>query len=106
MRTSPRATEARSHGGSSSPRRRCIGAVSGACGVRNEAYKESPCLRVPVARWTVGIVVLVLAWLTPLSGQQLLDRIVASIGRQPILLSDVRIAIGLALVAPAAGDDP
>ena len=54
----------------------------------------------------MAVVALLTGWLAPLSAQQLLDRVVASIGRQPILLSDVRIAMGLGLVAPVGGGDP
>jgi hypothetical protein len=39
-------------------------------------------------------------------GQELLDRVVARVGATPILLSDVRAAIGLGLVEIEPGDDP
>jgi hypothetical protein len=40
-----------------------------------------------------------------MGAQQLLDRIVATVARQPIMLSDVQIAIGLNVVTPVPGED-
>jgi len=53
----------------------------------------------------VAVVALLAGWLTVGDAQQLLDRIVAAVGRQPIMLSDVRIAMALGLVTPAPGDN-
>ena len=46
-----------------------------------------------------------IAWLTPLGGQQLLDRVVARVGGIAITLSDVRAAIGLGLVEGGAANE-
>ena len=46
-----------------------------------------------------------IAWLTPLGGQQLLDRVVARVGTIAITLSDVQAAIGLGLVERAASTE-
>ena len=54
----------------------------------------------------VCVAALLTAWLTPVAGQQLLDRIVAAVGRQPIMLSDVQIAIALKVVTPVTGEEP
>jgi hypothetical protein len=51
-------------------------------------------------------VALLLTWLSPASGQQLLDRIVARVNGAAITLTDVRAAIGLGVVElpPGAGE--
>jgi hypothetical protein len=59
-----------------------------------------------VACWAVCVVTLVAGGVSPLAAQQLLDRIAASVGRQPIMLSDVRIAMALGVVTPVPGEDP
>jgi hypothetical protein len=46
-----------------------------------------------------------IAWLTPLGSQQLLDRVVARVGTIAITLSDVRAAAGLGLVEASAGNE-
>ena len=43
-------------------------------------------------------VVLLLAWLSPLGAQQLLDRIVARVNGVPVTLTDVKAAIALGIV--------
>jgi hypothetical protein len=58
-----------------------------------------------VACLAVWVVTLVAGGVSPLAGQQLLDRIVASVGRQPIMLSHVRIARALGVVTPVPGED-
>jgi len=44
-------------------------------------------------------------WLSPLSAQQLLDRVVALVNGTPITLTDVNAAIGLGLVDRSGTDD-
>lgn len=47
---------------------------------------------------SVACVVLLLAWLSPLGAQQLLDRIVARVNGVPVTLTDVKAAIALGIV--------
>jgi hypothetical protein len=44
--------------------------------------------------------------LSPVSGQQLLDRVVARVNGAIIMLTDVNAAVGLGLVQVTAGEDP
>lgn len=44
--------------------------------------------------------------LSGVDAQQVLDRVVARVGRDAILLSDVRAAAALGIVAPVRGEDP
>lgn len=46
----------------------------------------------------MACVVLLLAWLSPLGAQQLLDRIVARVNGVPVTLTDVKAAIALGIV--------
>ena len=57
-----------------------------------------PCLGASVAR-----VAMLFLWLSPLSGQQLLDRIVARVNGAAITLTDVNAAIALGIVSSSAG---
>lgn len=45
-----------------------------------------------------AVLAALLLWMSPVSGQQLLDRVVARVGATAITLTDVRAAIGLGLV--------
>ncbi|HEY6361784.1 MAG TPA: hypothetical protein VIX63_11805 [Vicinamibacterales bacterium] len=56
------------------------------------------------AQWLV--VALLAAGLSPISAQQLLDRVVARVNGTPITLTDVNAALGLGLVEIAGGEDP
>jgi hypothetical protein len=47
-----------------------------------------------------------MVWLSPLTAQQLLDRIVARVDSYPITLTDVQAALGLGIVQVPAGADP
>jgi hypothetical protein len=53
----------------------------------------------------VARVVIFFLWLSPASGQQLLDRIVARVNGAAITLTDVNAAIALGLVDPSAAID-
>ena len=59
--------------------------------------KVPPCLRASVAR-----VAILFLWLSPLTGQQLLDRIVARVNGAAITLTDVNAAIALGIVDSSA----
>ena len=45
-------------------------------------------------------------WLSPVSGQQLLDRVVARVNNVSITLTDVDAALGLGVVSVAGNEDP
>jgi hypothetical protein len=45
-------------------------------------------------------------WLSPVSAQQLLDRVVARVNGMPITLTDVDAALGLGVVTVTGNDDP
>jgi hypothetical protein len=45
-------------------------------------------------------------WLSSLSGQQLLDRVVARVNNVPITLTDVDAALGLGVVTVSGAEDP
>lgn len=45
-------------------------------------------------------------WLSPLNGQELLDRVVARVGGTAITETDVRAALALGVVEAPPGDDP
>ena len=57
----------------------------------------SLCLCVSVVCW---------GWLSPASGQQLLDRVVARVNNVPITLTDVDAALGLGVVTVSGAEDP
>jgi hypothetical protein len=57
-----------------------------------------------VALLRIAVAVYVL-WLSPLQGQQLLDRVVARVGGVAITQSDVDAALALGVVEPEAGQD-
>src|SRR5687768_2297111 len=60
------------------------------------------------ARWPslwLGMAILAL-WLPPAGAQQLLDRVVARVGRAVVTLTDVNAAVGLGLVNPMPGEAP
>jgi len=52
------------------------------------------------------VLVAVMLWLSPVDGQELLDRVVARVSGAPITLTDVRIATALGIVETQPGDDP
>ena len=54
-------------------------------------------------RWLLGA--MCLAWLSPVSGQQLLERVAARVNGYAITLTDVRVAIALGIVETQAGAD-
>jgi hypothetical protein len=73
--------------------------------VTGGGVRKPRCLGASVCRTGMWIAAIWVAGVGSLYGQQLLDRVVASIGRQPIMLSDVTIATALGLVA-VGGDNP
>jgi hypothetical protein len=52
------------------------------------------------------VVVLLVGWASTVSAQDVLDRVVARVGGNPITLTDVRAAIRLGIVEPVPGVDP
>jgi hypothetical protein len=69
--------------------------VAKACGL--VAALAALCLCVSVATW---------GWLSPVSAQQLLDRVVARVNGMPITLTDVDAALGLGVVTVSGAEDP
>ena len=59
--------------------------------------KKPPCLRISVA------CCLVIVGLSPVSGQRLLDRVLARVNGNPITLTDVQAAMGLGVIQVPAG---
>src|SRR6266850_2536396 len=73
-------------------------------------FFKTPCLCVSVARdreWRSAWLVLAsfMLWLSPVSAQQLLDRVLARIDGAPLTLTDVQAAIGLGVVQVPPGAD-
>jgi hypothetical protein len=72
-------------------------------GIETRRHGENPtrgssCLRASVA-WIVGV------WLSPVSGQQLIDRVVARVDNYAITLTDVNAALALGVVEAPPGEN-
>ena len=62
--------------------------------------------RVPRVSLWLCVSVVSWLWLSPVSGQQLLDRVVARVNNVSITLTDVDAALGLGVVSVAGNEDP